>query len=411
MTEYRWATEDDYRNVIEFANHVFDPDHWTFDFEKDTSDESYFPRILPKLYQNIRTAPMHRIAVRDGMIVGCVGNFVLPVKVGQERLYVIGIGTVSTHPEARREGYMKTLMADSMAHAEAVGADYMVLGGQRQRYGHWGFENAGVNTKYLVTSTNLRHIFGQDASFGYTFRKLLPTDSGYIAKERLLRTSALTSTEHERDQEYAILFSMGATPYVILKNTENGETDESFAGTFMYYPEGHGVADLRLTDQHAVLKVMNDLLHTPLTAAEDSPKKRPNYVFADHIADYDRVMTAELARVAETVEIGHCQMIRVLNYERTLRAYFNMAAAYRRLPDGELYAGFEDGEKLRISVSGGIPSVEKTDLPVSFSLSHTDAVNLFFGNAAYVTDFGYDIPAAARVWFPLPFFQYMSDEV
>lgn len=408
MTEYRWATENDYRHIIEFANHVFDPEHWKGDFAEDTSKESYFPHLLPKLYQNVKTAPMHRIAVKDGRIVGCVGNFVLPVKAADERLYVVGIGTVSTHPEARREGYMKALMADSVNHAKEVGADYMILGGQRQRYEHWGFEHAGINPCFGINEANVRKTFGPDASFGFSFRKILPTDKEYITRERLLRTTALTYTEHAKDQEYAILFSMGATPYVILKNDENGE---NFAGTFLYYSDEHGIADLRLTEPSEVLHVVNDLLYSPLAGSEEDKKNHRHGVRIHHIAAYDREMIAALSKLAEQISIEHCQMIRIINYERTLRAYFKMAAAYRHLTDGEFSVRFENGEALKISVRNHVPSVEKSEAADGLYLSDTDAVNLFFGNAAYITDFGYDLTAEVRTWFPLLFFQYMSDEV
>ena len=45
MTEFRWAEEADYQNLIEEANHAFDTKNYTGDFEKDTSKESFFPRV------------------------------------------------------------------------------------------------------------------------------------------------------------------------------------------------------------------------------------------------------------------------------------------------------------------------------------------------------------------------------
>ena len=69
MTEYRWATNEDYQRLIEMANRAFHPEQHTEDFAKDTSPESFFPRILPKLYQNIKIAPMHYLAVQEGKIL------------------------------------------------------------------------------------------------------------------------------------------------------------------------------------------------------------------------------------------------------------------------------------------------------------------------------------------------------
>ncbi len=397
MIEYRWATEADYKNIIDEANHAFDGKNWTGDFEKDTSNESFFPRILPKLYQNIRTAPMHVITVEDGKIVGCVGNFVLTTKVADETLNVIGIGTVSTHPDTRRAGHMKKMMAMSLEHAKEVDADFMVLGGQRQRYEHWGFGRAGINPGFGVTLTNMRHIYGADADFGYEFRELTRDDQEFITKERLLRKSALTSTVHERDQEFNILFSMDCRPYVITKDGE-------FFGTFMYRPREAVLHDLRLMDDQMVARVVNDML-------KKLPGVKDGRVAIDHIPPYEKNMIMILSRIAEDTQITGCQMIKILNYERTLRAYMKMAAAYRPLADGEVIMGFDNGEVLKLSVTDGVPAVEPYAGMPPMLVSELEAVNMMFDVTAFNTDYGYDLNAAVRSWFPLPFFQYMSDEV
>lgn len=401
MTEYRWASEADYRNIIEFANRAFDPKNHTEDYEKDTSAASYFPRILPKLYQNIRTAPMHRIAVQDGKIVGCVGNFVLPTVVCGEQLNVVGIGTVSTHPDHRREGHMLRLMADSVAHAKEAGADFMVLGGMRQRYEHWGFEFAGPDPEFRMTDTCMRHRFGAEASFGYTFRKMEKTDTDFIAKEKELRTSALTYTVHGEDQEYAILCSMGSDPYVILKDGE-------FRGTFMKFTDHNEMTDLRLVDQTEVLHIFNDLLKDGQFFSDEDGE----HAFrVNHIALYDTAMIRLLAESCDGVIIGHCQQMKILNYRRTVGSYLKLAAAYRELADGEAKFSFENGEKIVLRVREGVPSAEDYTGEDTIPLGELEAVNLLFGESSYLTGFGKAISPEVKSWFPLPFFQYMSDEV
>ena len=242
MTEYRRASREDYAAIIEMANHAFAPKEHSGDFEKDTSVNSYFPRILPKLYQNPDTAPMHYIAVLDGKITGIVASFIQPTYVSGHRMNVVGIGTVCTHPDHRREGLMIRLMEDSIRFAEESGADYMVLGGQRQRYGHWGFENAGTNTIFFVSTENTGRLFGPDADFGYAFHEFREEDTEYIREERALRTSAGIYEERPGELEFRALFSMGHKPYAILK-------DGKFEGSFLSADDR--IEDLRLKNPDA----------------------------------------------------------------------------------------------------------------------------------------------------------------
>ena len=400
MTEYRWATNEDYESLIEMANRAFHPEKHTEDFKKDTSPESFFPRILPKLYQNIGTAPMHYLAVQDGKIVGVVGNFDLPTMVAGEKLKVVGIGTVSTHPEHRREGHMIRLMNDSIAHAKETGADYLVLGGERQRYEHWGFGQAGVNPGFELNDWNFGRIFGKEASFGYEFRKLEKTDTEEIRASRRLRTSEETYVLHDEKQEYNILCSMGATPYLVKK-------DGAFAGTMMYFPSEHALGDLRFTEESEALYILNDFLK-----AMELPTLKVSRIPPDRTA-----LLAVLSKYAEEGVLMPCEMIRVLNYERTIRAFLRMKCRIFRLPDEELRVHFDNGERLLIGVRDGAEEVQPIeDGPMDLEFENpTDAVNYFFGNLGFITDYGCEKRERTRLlrpaFLPLPYYQPACDEI
>ena len=396
MTEYRWAQPSDYQNIIDEANHAFDTAHYTGDFEKDTGKDSFFPRILPKLYQNPRIAPMHVLALEDGKICGLVGLFDLPYVVHGTPLKVKGIGTVSVRPGYRGKGYMKELMAMAVRRAEEEQADYMVLGGRRQRYGHWGFEQAGAMPSYKVMKHNLHYVYGEDADFGYRFRKLLPEDADAIREERKLREAAQVHMVYPENEEYAVLCSMGTVPYLI-------EKDQQFAGTFLYEENERQVYDLRLKEKKDVCPVVNDLMRA---FGADELK-------LTHFGPGEEEMTAALSVLSEDCSIVSDAMIKVLNYERTLRAYLALAAAVRPLPDGELRCAFANGERLLLSVRGGKSSVEKLpeDEAADLSLSELGATRLMFHHHTVLHSFGVEIPAAVRAWFPLPFYENLSDSV
>ncbi len=394
MTIFRKAGKEDYKRLIELANHAFDEAHHVGDFEADTAPDTYFPRILPKLYQNEETAEAHWLAEEDdGTFSGLVGAFSLPTTVAGEPLRVTGIGTVCTRPGYRRRGLMLELMRRALEEAAANGTDYLVLGGIRQRYGHWGFENAGVNPVYFFEDVTMNYLFGEKR-FPYEIRPLRKEERDLISAERELRLKDLIVVEHEEALEYDALCSMDSTPYVVL-------LDGIFRGTFLLSREENAVVDPRFVREEEALEILREFM-----LRYRLPKLRIALV-----SPAMKKLHEALTRSAAEIRVSFCEMLRVLSWERTLYAYFSAKSRLSDLADGELAVRFENGENLLLRVQNGVPSVEKTDAVPDLSLSGPEGVMLFFSNALFASDLGFSVPPAARSWFPLPFFMAMSDEV
>ena len=67
---------------------------------------------------------------------------------------------------------MKVLMALMTADARAKNDDLLFLGGQRQRYNYFGFEQAGMALNCSVSATNVRHALKNVDASGVTFSEL-----------------------------------------------------------------------------------------------------------------------------------------------------------------------------------------------------------------------------------------------
>ena len=61
---------------------------------------------------------------------------------------------------------MKECMQMTMCDAVKSGADFAILGGQRQRDAYFSFEPAGVSYKFSFNDRNLEHVFGLDYNSG-----------------------------------------------------------------------------------------------------------------------------------------------------------------------------------------------------------------------------------------------------
>ncbi len=122
------------------------------------------------------------------------------------------------------------------------------------------------------------------------------------------------------------------------------------------------------------------------------------------IPPYSRTMLDALSDLSEGMVLTVTENYCVLNYERVARACLELKSQLVPLCDGELFLGidgFAGKESLRVSVSGGKPSVEKAEPGKGISLSHRKAMELLFGPFSQER---YALPAFAQNWFPLPLF-------
>jgi len=116
----------------------------------------FFPRAYPDLYTpDVQSLDRFVVAVEDGAIVSHVGAFPMAVWAGPARISCCGIGGVATLPEARGKGHMTHLMSETLRRMRARGESLSILWGDRQRYGHFGYETCGLKTVLTLTLRSL----------------------------------------------------------------------------------------------------------------------------------------------------------------------------------------------------------------------------------------------------------------
>lgn len=117
-----------------------------------------FAQLVPSLYEPTDQHMGCNLAVRrNGRIAAIVGVFPIDWVVGTAHLKLAGIGGVSVHSDFRGQGLMRLLMDAAMSEIEQGNFHAACLGGNRRRYGHWGFEKAGVEASFVVTANSLEH--------------------------------------------------------------------------------------------------------------------------------------------------------------------------------------------------------------------------------------------------------------
>ena len=211
MIKAQWASARDREEIIDFIDFVFSKSKRPHDFET----------MLPRLYAPSANASEHHYILREeGRIIAAVLALPIRLNVRGETLTALGVGSVSVHPRARGRGYMHLLMQAVDDRAKAMQADFAFLGGQRQRYGYYGYRYDGRRLEALITPDNVRHAFPRTDALPLVLRAMSSED---LSAAHALHSAQSVRCERRLQDFDAIIRSWDSTPFVL-------EQDGVFAG-------------------------------------------------------------------------------------------------------------------------------------------------------------------------------------
>ena len=362
------SQRDDY---LDFINLVFGFD----------GDEEDFLKLLPNLYKE-EYDPCYNnfIATEDGKFRAAIGVYPRTFSVMGETLLSHGIGNVAVHPYHRGKGYMKKLMNMALDDMIAAGADFSDLGGQRQRYQYFGFDNAGCNRIFSIGQTNLRHCFQNDEAPSVYLKQIFEGDP-ILDDVFALYEQKIVHTCRKREYLYDTMKEV----YVVLR-----KEDDSFRGFC-----GGGLSGLTL--------VSADDFYDTLRAYLEH-----NDHVDIHLPPYETELIALAHRICGSCRINSAVKIAVFRFRRVLGAYLRLKAATEGLVDGVRQytvegvrgiGGTPHAESFRIVVKNNTVTLSDIDetAPVTI-LPYREAIPFFFDLIAPLRCCD---PVASQ-WFPLP---------
>lgn len=370
MTEYRQALPQEEGDILDLAN-------LTFSLVRHPSD---FKALVPKVYSRAGFYRHHVVAVRDGRLKALVGLLPLTLRLNPGNALKVGyVGSVSVHPYARGEGHMKALMQMTLDSAKAQGMDMMVLGGQRQRYNYFNFENAGSVITYTISATNLRHALkDQDVSI-YRFLPFAELDQEKLDALWCMQSAQMLSGVRPFE-DFALYMQtwQGKASAVI--------QDDILLGYL--YTNKDSLFEWELQPGGSLLPVLKAFI-----AQEHLSEIRIRLPL--HRKEDMRV----LSQVAEGYEISDNCMLRVLDWQNTLQKLLAFKASLLPLEDGELVLEVIDKGRWLILVHEGRPQVTPTQLEPSLRLGENAAVQYLFSMQSRFLDDS----SLSRNWLPLYF--------
>ncbi len=363
-------------------------------FFSDDEGGRDFLNLLPKIYHDEYRPAYNNFVVQDedGEMRAAIGAFDIDLDVGGEDIKACCIGNVAVSKSYRSKGYMIDLMKLAVEDMYARGVALSYLGGQRQRYGYFGFETAGVSYKFHFNMQNAKHLYGRLES-KLRAEKLDENDMETIKKIDELYSANAVHAKRPLKDYFRILKSWRHVPYVLFDG-------DDFAGYFVINYENTWVSEASVTKY--------DYYSEMLLAALSVSGKHGIEINA---APFEAEKLGFLTENSEGMDICGCESILVYDFEKTIRAYLKAKASYAKLADGELSVlihGKYGDEKLKITVKNNAVEVEKFDGDVEIELGHHEATRVFFSN--YTHDRA-KINTTAQQWLPLPAFIFSADQM
>lgn len=375
MTDYGWARPDEEDQLIDFANYVFSLDGAPTDFKL----------FHPRIYDRPGSSSVTQVAREGGSIKGMISAVTGYLQAGEHQLKYGFIGSVSVHPYFRGRGYMKQLMPMTMDALKQQGCQFVALGGQRQRYQHFGFEDAGGVLTLHLTGMSLRHTLGPHEDKAFSFVPL--EQAGQEALEHSFRLHEARDLRSLRPKEdFAVyLKSWKGQAYAIYH-------DGQYAGYF--YLVGDRIAEHGLVKEeklrHAVYAFMRN--------------QQRDYISLS-ILPVQAQRYAALFEAADSWQIKPALNLLVLDWAAFIQGLLQYKARYLPLVDGRAVLGIQDEGHFAIAVKAGQVLVEKTQEQADITLDSMAALRLTtlpFADGLYP---GHPF----HNWFPLPFMLLEAD--
>jgi len=377
MAEYRKALPQEEADVLDYINYVFSQAHRPHNFKT----------LLPKVYAHKGFCKYHYVAVTDGRIRGTVAVLPVDLPLGNDEILKIGyVGSVSVHPYDRGAGHMKKLMQLIIDDAQGK-YDLLVLGGQRQRYQYFGFEQGGICLRFTVRDTNVRHALADVPADRLQLRLLTDANDAALDAIHTLCAKQWMHCVRPREIFWDTMHSWHGNLYAL---EENGALQG-----YAYARRGDDLAEIGLYDESRIAEAIKTYM---AYTGEKSVSVRVDAL--------NRVRANYFKSFAEKWELADNEMLHVINWQRVLSLLLSVKADCQPLMDGRFVFEVENIGRYAIEVGDHTVSVCETQSTPDMVLTKQKAVEFFFSP---YTAFMVSSPLL-KSWLPAPFGMYPADE-
>lgn len=358
---FRIAKHEELEKCKDFANLVFDLD---------------FRKLLPKVYgENPVMHAAHYVA-DNGEIKGLVAVLEDCLTIGETVLKTGYVGTVSVHPDSRKQGLMIKLMDLANSGMLEKGTDIAFLNGNRQRYQYYGFVPAGVTYFFNVNEDNLTHALSNVPVDHLRFEEI---HSGNEIEQKA-RALYRSRPAHFERTEFAVLCrSNYQKPYAVLD-------EDGFIGYVVANGEKNSWAEVCVENgEHLDMAIKAWMIQNQVKSLQM------------YLPEWEKELRRHLACYASGMHRGYSVQARIFGFRRVAEAYLKMKAQLSGISNGHMAFDIE-GQRFEIIVDNGNVTVrEGGENPLK--LTAYEANRLMLLPMEYE-----NMPKMPYGWFPLSIF-------
>ena len=384
---------DDYDALLNLLNEAFhEPPGRTFDL------------MLPAMWERDEEHMSRHVAIKeDGKVLASVGIYPFRVVIGSQELTFATIGNVATSPECQGKGYMSALLKTAVEEAEKMGIDVARLGGLRQRYNRFGFENGGTGYQYTLTRRNLQEYYDGNLSHGeyleqnMTFQKLTMEDKELLSFCFELHQQAPMYVDRQNLRRFFKTLSAWKSEVWVAFSA-----DGQPVGYLCAAPGKQEVSEHRGLTPELEYRMLCQWIR----AAE---------VEEIHFstAPWEVALNTAAGKICENWTVGITSHYQPFHWQKLMNALLELKSQYSPIPEGQFTLEIEnygvlafEGKKCRLVAP---EEAHEIDL----KLSHLDAVRFLIGALPTISVF--EVPEHCRAYvsqtFPLPLWWCGQDRV
>lgn len=328
------------------------------------------------------------LAFVDGKLAAGVELIPRNLKMGDAELSCGGIGNVHCWQPYRGTGCMSALLNHVIDDMNQKGWSLGLLGGNRARYGNFGWEYAGVMRMVSVTGDAVRFEEQVEAIHANELRDYQGSDEDAAKMWEVFKQKPTASVYDSVEAFKASRSRPGSVTYI----------DETEDTGFSYISVKPGEIVDYAGSCAGVERILRFLLRSSSWSVALPPMAcsgETEHMFMHYAGNYSVSITS---------------MVRVNSMCRVLNSY--MPYLRRRLANwtGERIIELDDGEKVSILKKGEKIVISDTCRASNIRLTRREAAQLFFG--PFMPDLGCQQDEDFwRLVFPLPLFWGRSDRV
>lgn len=379
--KYIFTVPQNYEELVDVANRIFTTR------EDGSYDNTYFQRLVPNLYGSADVLLPHLLAYDGDKLVGHVAVQKSTLRMGQESLNLVGIGTVGVLREYRGKGIMQEMFGRVHEELHASGADLSELAGKRRRYAYFGYTTGCAGVDIRIS----RSEFDADNSAPYRFEEFRELSTDDLELFMQLHSAEAVYTQRSPEHFALTLQAWRRKALRILK-------DEQCIGYCTANSEGDSLYELEIAPTQDPMAVIGAYLYRfgqdGVNLRNFSPLWFRRYPV--------------LARVATSFNLIAQERYHIFRYDRVIQAGLSAKAQVQALCHGTLTLAIENFGTLTIQVGDRV-CVERSNVRPDLELTEEDAVHLLLG---IVPGAGaYPLPDFAAGWFPLPVHTLTNDRI